>query len=234
MTLSTDLNFTNSGAYDDRIQVAAAVDQPSGRHMTRTAISDIVHNDGSEVSHPTIAGLIKSGENHLLVKGACTIEYDLHSSVTAQHRANYEAWVASNDEGMADTVGSTVTYDSTNNKYDITYTVEFGAADWRQLPGLYSPKSDSAKIATAGASSTLLCFTRIDGEPNEWTIQYRDVGAGVTSSLAKAGTHCYMIFSEDVTKGSQTLDAFVAYKITSSSIDITATNNTKVVRLYRD
>lgn len=234
MTVSTDLGFSNHGLYDDRIQVSVAIDQPDGRHMTRTAISDIVHNDGSEVPHPTIAGLIKSGENHLLVKGACTIEYELHSSVTAQHRANYEAWVASNDEGVRDTTGSTVTYDSANNKYDIAYTVEFSTTDWRQLPGLYGPKADTSKLAMSGASSTLLCFTRMDGEPDEWTVQYRDIGTGVTASLAKAGTHCYMIFSEDVTKGSQTLDAFVAYKITSSSIDITATNNTKVVRLYRD
>ena len=234
MTISTDLTFSNHGTYDDRIAIAVAVDQPSGRHMTRTAISDIVHNDSAEVAHPTIAGLIRSGENHILVEGSCECTFNLHSSVTAQHRTNYENWLSSNDESMQDSIGSTITYDSDDNTYTLAYTVEFGQPNWRQLPTLWTPKSDTAKVTFTGSNNTLLCFTRIDGEPGEWTIQYRDVGAGVTASLPKAGTHCYMIFSEDVTKGSQTLDAFVAYKITSSSIDITATNNTKVIRLYRD
>ena len=86
-------------------------------------------------------------------------------------------YVASNDEGMADTVGSTVTHDSTNNKYDITYTVEFGAADWRQLPGCIHRNLTALRLLKRVL--VVRCFVWIDGEPNEWTIQYRDQAGGL-------------------------------------------------------
>jgi hypothetical protein len=83
-------------------------------------------------------------------------------------------------------------------------------------------------------NSSIMCFLRIDGEPEAWTVKYKDVLSGTTSTIDKAGTTCYVIFSKDVTKDGVTLNAFQAYSVTSSSFDISATNNTKVVRLHRD
>ena len=117
MSLTSDIEFSHHGTYDEKIAVSAAVNQPAGRHMTRTSMTEIGHNDGQVVPHPTIDGLIRSGENHLLTEGSVSLSWELNESVTDAQRANFEAWVASNDEGMRDTAGSTLTYGSTTNTY---------------------------------------------------------------------------------------------------------------------
>jgi hypothetical protein len=232
MSLTTDINFTLGGQYDGRISVAAAVNQPADVYMTRTSVTEIGHNDEQVVPHPTIDGLIRSGENHLLIEGSINCWWDLNESVTDTQRANFEAWFASNDEGTRDSTGSTLTYDSTNNRYTMNYTCEFGNTSWRQLPCKWSPQSDTAGL-TLGANSSLLCFLRIDGEPDAWTVRIKDAPSGTTSTIDKAGNICYVIFSKDVTKDGVTLNAFQAYSVTSSSFDISAANDTKIVRLHR-
>lgn len=233
MSLTSDMEFSHHGTYDEKIAVSAAVNQPAGRHMTRTSITEIGHNNEQLVPHPTIDGLIRSGENHLLVEGSITIEWDLVDDFTDQQRSNFGSWFTSNDEGMQDTVGTTLAYDSITNKLTAVYTCEFSQTSWRQIPGKWAPKSDSAKMIL-GDNSSIMCFLRIDGEPDEWTVKYKDVPSGTTSTIDKAGTICYVIFSKDVTKDGVTLNAFQAYSMTSSSFDVSASDNTKVVRLHRD
>ena len=232
MTLTTDMDFSIHENYDEKILVSAAINQPAGRHMTRTSVTEIGHNDEQVVPHPTIDGLIRGGEHHLLIEGSISCWWELNESVTDAQRANFEAWVASNDEGMRDSAGSTLTYDSTNNRYTLAYTCEFGNTNWRQLPCKWSPQSDTAGF-TLGADSSLMCFFRIDGEPEEWTVRVKDAPSGTTSTIDKAGNTCYVIFSKDVTKDGVTLNAFQAYSVTSSSFDISAANDTKIVRLHR-
>lgn len=233
MSLTSDIEFSHHGHYDEKIVVSAAVNQPAGRHMTRTSTTEIGHNNEQLVPHPTIDGLIRSGENHLLTEGSITVEWDLVDDFSAQQRANFESWYASNDDGIPDTVGTTLTYDSATNTYTALYTCEFSHTSWRQLPAKWAPKSETAKM-TLGDNSSLMCFLRIDGEPDAWTVQYKDIPSGTTSTIDKAGTTCYVIFSKDVVKDGVTLNAFQAYSVTSSSFDISAANDTKVVRLHRD
>ena len=233
MTLASDIDFSHHGNYDGKIAVSAAVNQPAGRHMTRTSTTEIGHNNEQLVPHPTIDGLIRSGENHLLVEGSITVEWDLVDDFTDQQRSNFGSWYTSNDEGMPDTVGTNLTYDSTTNKLTAVYTCEFSQTSWRQLPAKWSPNSNSAKMVL-GDNSSIMCFLRIDGEPEAWTVKYKDVLSGTTSTIDKAGTTCYVIFSKEVTKDGVTLNAFQAYSMVSSSMDISASNNTKVVRLHRD
>lgn len=234
MTITTDMEFSVHGAYDDRIVIGVAVNNPAGRHMTRDSQNDVAHNEGQEVPHPSLPGVLKSGEHHILVKGGCSIVSDLNAAVTAEQVQGYLDHFESNDENMRDANGAVLSYNATDHQLTVSYDVEFGQPNWRVLPMLWVPKTDVGSINFTGESNSLLCFTRVDGEPSAWTIRYRDVQAGQSADLAKDGNICYMIFSEPVTVGSQTLDAFVAYKITSSSISISATNDTKVVRLHRD
>lgn len=234
MTITTDMDFSVHGAYDDRIVIGVAVDNPAGRHMTRDSQNDVAHNEGQEVPHPSLPGVLRSGEHHILVKGGCSIVSDLNADVTPEQVQGYLGHFESNDEGMRDANGAVTSYNATDHQLTISYDVEFGQSNWRVLPMLWVPKTDVGSINFTAESNTLLCFTRVDGEPSAWTVRYRDVQAGQSADLAKDGSICYMIFSEPVTAGSQTLDAFVAYKISSDSINISAANDTKVLRLHRD
>ena len=233
MTISSDIVFSIGETYDDKIMVSAAVNQPAGAYIARSAISDIPHNNGVLVPHPTIDGLIRSGENYFLTEGSWTLEYDCIDGYTAEQRANFEAWFASNDEGMRDNREGTLTYDSTNNRYTMNYTCEFGSTSWRQVPIKWAPHPTSAKF-TLGENSTVLCILRIDNDPDAWTFRYKDIPSDTTSTIDIAGTTCYVIFSKDVTKDGTTLNAFQAYKLNSASFDISAANDTKVFRFYRD
>lgn len=233
MTVTSDIDFTINGVYEGRIAIAAAVDQPAGRYMARTSITEVSHSDEQPTPHPTIDGLFLSGQNYLLTEGSITAEWDLTDDYTAQQRANYEAWFESNDEGARDLIGGAYTYDSVNNKYTVTYTCEFGNTNWRQLPLKWGPKADSGRFIL-GSGSSIVCFLRIDGEPDAWTVRVKDIPNGTTSTIDKAGATCYVIFSKDVTKDGTTLNAFQAYKISSASFDVSATNDTKVIRLHRD
>lgn len=234
MTITTDMDFSVHGAYDDRIVIGVAVDNPAGRHMTRDSQNDVTHSNGQELPHPSLPGVLKSGENHLLVKGSCSIVSDLNAAVTAEQVQGYLDHFESNDEGMRDAIGGVVSYNATDHQMNFSYDVEFGQPNWRVLPMLWVPKTDVGAINFTGESNTLICFTRADGEPSAWTVRYRDIQAGQSADLAKDGNICYMIFSEPVTINSQTLDAFVAYKISSNSVIISAANDTKVIRLHRD
>jgi hypothetical protein len=89
MSLTSDIEFSHHGNYDEKISVSAAVNQPAGRHMTRTSTTEIGHNNEQLVPHPTIDGLIRSGENHLLVEGSITVEWDLVDDFTDQQRSNF-------------------------------------------------------------------------------------------------------------------------------------------------
>lgn len=233
MTGSTNMDFTISGYYDKKLFMSAAVNQPAGRYMERDTVTSINHNNDEIVRHPTIDGLIRSGESQLLTEGSITIEFNLVDGFTAQQRANFETWLESNDEGMRDITGGTLTHDSENNKLVVTYTCEFGNTNWRQLPIKWIPESSTARL-TLGANSSLACFLRIDDDPDAWTVRVKDIPSGATSTIDKAGETCYVAFSTDVTKDGTALTAYKFYKMTSSSFDVSAANDTKVMRVHRD
>jgi len=231
MSTDTDFEFTHQAVYDNNIVVAAAVNQPNGRFMSRSdAASDLPHNFGEIVYHPDYPGLTRSGQNHALTKGSIKIELELEPEANEEVKANYISWF--NQENNLASIGCK--YEFNDNKYTVTYTTEFTQTKWRDILMTWSMPSSFAKLSVTGDSSDLLCFQRIDGNPDAWTIKYRDIPAGTSAVLEKTGNICYMIFSEEVTKGSTTLSIYKAYKITSNNIEVNASNNTKVFRLSRD
>ena len=68
-----------------------------------------------------------------------------------------------------------------------------------------------------------------------WTFKQADVMNGDSITLNKQGTDCYFMSGEEVTTGSQTIDALDIKKLTSDSV--TLTNNsgvfTKVILIYK-
>ena len=91
-----------------------------------------------------------------------------------------------------------------------------------------SPKNHT----TFSEGSNLLCFIRIDDEPEAWTVEYRDITDNAT--INKQGGLCYVIFSTAVSVNGNLLVPAKAYKVTSDTLDVTVSENTKVVRMYRD
>ena len=111
--------------------------------------------------------------------------------------------------------------------YNISYTQD----SFRELPAKYAPLSDKSKMMFSEGSD-LICFLRIDSEPETWTVEYRDITDKAT--INKQGGLCYVIFSTAVSIGGKLLVPAKAYKVTSDTLDVTVSENTKVVRMYRD
>ena len=227
MTISTNMTFSGGVNTDNRLTLTVSDATVAGAYFESNDNADIAHNDGIVVTHPTISGLQRTGENHILTEGGITVVWTLSDSITQTQINNFLTWVAT------DKPEATVSHDSTAGTITLTYTVEHGQTSFRDLPIKYGPLRDSGRM-TFTTGSKLACFLRTDGSPDDWTIDYRDIAASGSATIDKEGTHCYVFFSEPVTVGGTTLNAYEFYKITSASITAAASSATKVVRCYRD
>ena len=229
--INTNMTFNFTEAYDNEIQVSVAENQPANSYLERDGREVITHSGGNPAAHPTLSGVIKGGESHLLTEGSITIEHTMDSDYTQTKADNYFGWLTSNDQSMEDAPGSTRSYNDTDKKITISYTVEHSQTGWRPLKQKYVPDSVKAKM-TLGAGSTLICVTRF-AHINDWTVEHMNIQANTSTLIEKEGGTCYVIFASDVTKGSDTLTKFKAYKLSSGNINVTSTANTMVIRLYR-
>jgi hypothetical protein len=223
--IQTDIKFGPNENTDNKLLVSAAFNIHEGGYMSRDDILEIGHNDGEIVYHPTSSGLIRSGENHLLTKGNIQLVYNLNNSLTEEQIQNYITYVY-NDEPNA-----SVVYDSENNLINLFYNTSYTQNSFKQLPAKYAPLSDTSKFIVSEGSD-VLCFLRIDGEPEAWTVEYRDITE--TTTLNKQGNLCYFIFSTAVSINDNLLIPAKAYRIISDNLEVVVSENTKVIRMYRD
>lgn len=225
MAIQTDIKFDSSENTDNTLLVTAAFNIQEGGYMSRDSVLEIGHNNGEVVYHPTISGLIRSGENHLMTKGRIQIVYNLHDSVTAEQIQNYITYIT------ADQPNARATHEPVSNSIHVFYDISYTQDSFRELPAKYAPLSDKSKMMFSEGSD-LICFLRIDDEPEAWTVEYRDITD--TATINKQGGLCYVIFSTSVSVGGKLLVPAKAYKVTSDTLDVTVSENTKVVKMYRD
>ena len=225
MGIESDIKFSSNENTDDTLLVSAAFDIHEGGFMSRDSVLEIGHNGGDIIYHPTISGLIRSGENHLMTKGRIRIVYDLHDSVTAEQIQNYITYIT------ADQPNARAIHEPVSKSIHVFYNISYTQDSFRELPAKYAPLSDKSKMMFTEGSD-LICFLRIDGEPEAWTVEYRDITDKAT--INKQGGLCYVIFSTAVSIDGKLLVPAKAYKVTSNTLDVTVSENTKVVRMYRD
>lgn len=225
MAIKTDITFDAGENADNKLLVSGAFNIQEGGYMSRDSVLEIGHNNGSIVYHPTISGLIKSGENHLMTKGRIRIVYDLDDTVTPEQIQNCITHITGDQPNVR------AIHEPVSNSIHVFYNISYTQDSFRELPAKYAPLSDKSKM-TFSEGSDLICFLRIDDDPSAWTIEYRDITSSAT--INKQGNSCYVIFSTAVTVNGNTLTPAKAYQLTSDTIDVTVSENTKVVRMYRD
>ena len=225
MAVLSDIKFGDNANTDDTLLVSAAFDIHEGGFMSRDSVLEIGHNGGDIIYHPTISGLIRGGENHLMTKGRIRIVYNLHDSVTAEQIQNYITYIT------ADQPNARAIHEPVSNSIHVFYNISYTQDSFRELPAKHAPLSDKSKMMFSEGSD-LICFLRIDDEPEAWTVEYRDITD--TATINKQGGLCYVIFSTSVSVGGKLLAPAKAYKVTSDTLDVTVSENTKVVRMYRD
>lgn len=225
MTITSNINFESNINTDDIILVAAAFNIEKGQYMSRDNILEIPHNGTQIIYHPTISGLIRSGENHIMTKGRIRMVFTLTEEMTKEEIENYIEYIET------DLVNGKAVYVEAAHELHVFYNASYSQETFREFPVKYAPIAVKAKMIFHEGSD-LFCCLRIDGEPEAWTVEYRDITDMAT--IDKKGNLCYIIFSTDVSSGDKSLSRAKAYKLTSDTIDITVSENTKVVRMYRD
>ena len=226
MSLDSNMSFTPMVNIDGKVTLSVALDCGEGDYFERDDARDIAHNNGQIVYHPTTNNLIINGENHMLMEGSCLIKFlDVNGDGVSNVFSDYVEWLESDTP-------SAIAYESGRDIF-VEYQVSFDQLGWSPLKGSTAPSSDKARIEVS-AGSEFACFMRIDGEPEAWTVMYKDIPAGTESVIDKQGDSCYVFFSRDVTKDGITLAAYEYYKLSSGDITVTAESDAKVIRLYRD
>ena len=225
MTVKTNIVFSTNENTDNKLLVSGAFDMREGDFIGRDTMYEMPHNGGEVVYHPTISGLIRGGENHLMTKGRIRLVYTLDDSVTIEDRQNYIDYIT------ADQPNVRAIHEPVSNSIHVFYNISYNQDSFRELPAKYAPVSPK-NHTTFSEGSNLLCFIRIDDEPEAWTVEYRDITDNAT--INKQGGLCYVIFSTAVSVNGNLLVPAKAYKVTSDTLDVTVSENTKVVRMYRD
>lgn len=223
--IESNMSFEPLVVTDNKLTLAVAKNIPEGGYFSRQTKTEIGHNNGEVVYHPNNEFLIRSGENHILTKGSCTISYEINSVDKSEIIEAYT------NHANVDAPDATIVVEG--NTLNISWDVSFLNDTWSELKGKYAPLSDSAKIEVSEGSE-FACFLRVDGEPEAWTLEYKDITANTLTTIEKEGNQCYVFFTNEVTKEDITLEAFKYYKLTSGNINVTPSIDTKVVRLYRD
>jgi hypothetical protein len=225
MTIDTNIELWSHHNADNKILVSASFGLKENSFMSRDNITEVGHNGGEVVYHPTIEGLVRTGENHILTRGTIKLIFDLYESVTEEHIDSYINYIKN------DLTGSSVVYDDNSRCLEVTYTAEYSKNYFGQLPAKYTLPANAARMEFSEGSD-LFCILRVDGEPDAWTVEHTD--ATEEAQINKVGETCYIIFSTPVMANGKELVAAKPYKMTSSSITVTPSEGTKIVRLYRD
>lgn len=225
MTVESTIPFNKQINVEEKIICAAAYDVAEKCSMRRDGgQEELAHNGGEIVRHPTIDGLIRGGENHILTAGSITCYWQLSNDVTDDHYENWKAYM----EGYVPDIEISR---NENNKIKMFWECQYGQDTFRELPLKWVLPADWAAMELSKGSD-LLCIIRADDDPQSWSIDYRDITGEQT--IEKEGGECFVIFSQRVSRGDRTLQRGNPYRLTSQSIQVNATQDTKVIRIYRD
>lgn len=129
---------------------------------------------------------------------------------------------------------ASIVYDMDERLLDIRATTVWSKNQREFAPvrpeyGLFTEKA-RFDISTG---ARFLCIIRMADDYQDWKTEWRDLMAGETCQLKRNTEDCYFVFSTNVSKGGTELEAFKPYRLSREAVDISCTENTKIVRISR-
>jgi len=223
--ITTNLTFGTPTIVDESLTLVVASNTPEGGYYLFDSVEDIIHNDGQEILHPTYSALGQFGQSAILTEGAITLTYTLNPETKDEAIEQYLEYISD--------IAPNASFSYTDTELVASYDVEFTQTTWSIFKDTYYPRSTSIRLDLKEGSE-LACFLRVDGSPEAWTVEYKDILPNTLTTIEKEGENCYIFFSKEVTKDSTTLSSYSYYKLTSGDIEVTSTEPCKAIRLYRD
>lgn len=222
--------FTFKGQYGDLKNTLGVFD--NGKYMRRDTLSSAIHHGGTGTvtEHPTKSYLMQNRNLDFLVSGAWKITWEWDAGDFTDDQIN--DFVANHSLPSP----WTTTKDLTNRTVIATCAdSNYYLGNWTARPQSYVLKSAKAKLESTADGSVAFCTVILNDQFSNYTIEVRSIPANTTITIDKEGTTCYVIPFADLTNGSNTLNAFQTYQLTSASVDVAnnSSGNVKVARIYK-
>ena len=229
-----DIVFDTVKNIENKIQMSIAKDTKAGQKIVSESLAEYPKDkDGNDISvvHPDKPYLWKNTDNYFLMKGAIKtwFKWKEGDPFQAEHVDDYLAVQTNLNSDFVSKVNYTCIDGQINCSaaYHPTSTSKFKSSilDWR-------PKVSESGLEITADNTVLVCPMQYE---TGWNFAHADIVNGGSITINKQGTDCYFMSGEEVTTGSQTIDALETKKLTSNSV--TLTNNsgtfTKVILIYK-
>lgn len=231
---TNNMEFGNLHNIQNEIVVCSVRNAPAGAFWERPK-SDahlLGHNKGQIVTHPDMPFLLRSGQNHILVKGSITLTFRWQDDDRLSNR-DIERFVELLNEEMPED-DNLITLDWAAKTITVVGRFNGNKDTFSPIRPSHTLNCASARMELE-AGSDFVCVLRTSADSDNWVSLYRDVQAGETVTIPKEGEKSYVIFcSDDVTKDGTTLEYLKPYKISGDSVEVTCPSFTKVVRVHKN
>ena len=231
MAVTTNLDNYLAGEYNNEIRVVVTKPTTSGLRVTRSALSDAIHQNDSPVYHSTYNHVIKNKNGNYFFKGSWDLKFEWNSGDLTE--AQVDQYI-----GLVTPFAHpnmTYTKDMANNALTISISdADVTMSDWGNYQPQWLLKTDRGTITSTNAGGELYCIQILNGRFADYTIESKTIAASASETISKEGSdYCFVMFTGDVTKGSTTLNEHQAYRITSSSVTVTNSSSTDAIRVFR-
>lgn len=231
----SDIEFSTSKEYDG-VFIFNSASLSSGAYMQRTrklGLDEAVYSKLKE--HKTARNVKEGAANHMIMKGAVKQIYTWEDSENITQDDLTTFWNLAKSKSIGINM-QLVESDAVARRLVISASFENTSNSWLDYPLPYVLDCSTSRMEITSDDTDLICYVFSNNDPELWTKQHCNIANGETLTITKEGDdYCYVIFGEQVTKGSQTLEALKPYRLTSNSISVTnnSGNSCKVFRVYK-
>lgn len=233
---TTTWDFGTSTELDGVFIYNKAPSQPAGSFMERTRKLGTEEAVYSKLKpHPFLKHVKQGAGNHMIMKGAVKQIYTWteEENITQKQLDQFWNYMRSNSVGIN---VSLVESNAVARRLVIEASFENDSNSWLSYPLPYVLDTTTSRMEVTQTGTDLICYVFSDNDPDSWTKEHCNIAPGETFKVNKEGNeYCYVIFGEDVHKGTQVLEALKPYRITSNSIRVTnkTGNSCKIFRVYK-
>ena len=224
MTIATDIKFSGDfKAIDNVLTFDSALNIPKGAYFARKGFDQVAHTD-EKVYHSDYNKLCKGTASLFLMKGTVKAYFQFEDSPDMETVQQFSKYALEENKIPYDIEleGDTLMYTYSTGDYTLD--------TWQNPPGLYTPDVDNARFEFQNETNEIICVLRIDGEPEAWTPEIIDIQNNESLTIEKQGNKCYVVFGGSV----NSLEPYKMYELTSDTLEVTANEDLRVFRIYRD
>lgn len=223
MSFATDIQFSgNFKVLDNLLSFDYALNIPKGAFFARDNFDETANADGKEY-HPNYSKLVKGTHNLFLMKGSVKQFFQFDDEPDMEVFQQFSEYSLEEN-----TIPYHLNLDGTT--IECTYSIDYSLDTWQTPPMMYVPKMDKSHIEMQSEDNTCICVLRLDEEPEAWIPEIIDIQNGNSLTIEKQGNKCYIVFGGSV----NSLEPYKMYELTSDTLEVTANEDLRAFRIYRD